>query len=420
MVTGLTSSALESSVPDTTTQPKPRRALVISALGLTQILAWGSSYYLPTVLAKPIAVDTGWPFAWVIGGLSLGLFVSGLVSRRVGRAIERHGGRPVLATSAMLLAAGLFTLALAPDLPIYLAAWTVLGLGMGAGLYEAAFSTLGRLYGLNARGAITSLTLWGGFAASVCWPLSAYLVQKVGWRGTCLVYAVLHLTVVLPLYVFVLPREEKRSPEPRPHTEAAEAAASVCPPSNKTLMLATFAGILMTGGVIFSIWSVHLITILQADGVALATAVALGALIGPAQVGSRAVEMALGRYHHPIWTLQASATLIAIGLALLWSRFPLLAIPLVCYGAGSGIWSIARGTLPLALFGPSGYAELMGRLATPSLIAQSVAPSLGALLIVSTGTSGTLAVLAGLALLNVALVAALWRCARRLIVSAPA
>jgi MFS family permease len=160
---------------------------VISALGLTQILAWGSSYYLPTVLARPIAANTGWPFTWVVGGLSLGLLVSGLASRQVGRAIERHGGRPVLVTSALLLAIGLSTLALAPDIAIYLAAWTILGLGMGAGLYEAAFSTLGRLYSLNARSAITSLTLWGGFAATVCWPLSAFLVHVVGWRSTCLV-----------------------------------------------------------------------------------------------------------------------------------------------------------------------------------------------------------------------------------------
>ena len=104
-------------------------------------------------------------------------------------------------TSATLLAIGLLILAAAPNIVIYLAGWVLLGLGMGAGLYEAAFSTLGRLYGWAARGAITGLTLWAGFAATVCWPLSAYLVQVVGWRGTCLVYAGLDLVVVLPLYV---------------------------------------------------------------------------------------------------------------------------------------------------------------------------------------------------------------------------
>lgn len=292
---GLTSSATESSVLNATT-PEPHRTLVISALGITQILAWGSSYYLPAVLAKPIAADTGWPFAWVVSGLSVGLLVSGLASRQVGRAIERRGGRPVLAASAVLLAVGLLILALAQDLPIYLAAWLVLGLGMGAGLYEAAFSTLGRLYGWTARSAITSLTLWGGFAATVCWPLSAYFVQIIGWRGTCLVYAVFQLAVVLPIYLFVLPREERRGPEPRLDAEGVDGVASSRSPSNKPLLLGLLATILTTGGVIFSIWSVHLITILQASGAVLATAVALGALVGPAAVGARAVEMTVGRY----------------------------------------------------------------------------------------------------------------------------
>ena len=392
--------------------------LVISALGITQILAWGSSYYLLTILAKPIAAGTGWPFAWVISGLSIGLLVSGVVSPRVGRAIERHGGRPVLMVSAALIALGLLTLTVAQNIPTYLIGWLVIGLGMGAGLYEAVFSTLGRLYGLTARDAIASLTLWGGFAATVCWPLSAFLVQLVGWRATCLVYAILQLVVAIPLYIFVLPREEKRSLEaPAPHPEAATVEAFR--DSNRTLLVGLLATILTTGGVIFSIWSVHIITILQGHGVALATAVALGAIIGPAQVGARAVEMALGRYHHPLWTMVASVTLIATGLVLLWIGFPMLTVSLLCYGAGSGIWSIARGTLPLALFGPLGYAALMGRLAMPSLIAQSLAPSLGAVLLEKAGTNGALAVLGILSLLNVALVGGFGICARRLIFPGP-
>jgi hypothetical protein len=142
-------------------------------------------------------------------------------------------------------------------------------------------------------------------------------------------------------------------------------------------------------------------------------------LIGPAQVAARIVEMAIGDYHHPIWTLVASVSLIAMGLSLLWIGAAKLAVALLCYSAGSGIWSIARGTLPWALFGPYGYAELMGRLAMPSLMAQSLAPTLGALLLENVGASGTLAVLSGLALLNVVLVASLWLCARRLIITAP-
>jgi hypothetical protein len=148
------------------------RLVVVSAVGVAQILAWGSSYYLPAVLAGPIAADTGWPLGWVVGALSGGLLVSGLVSPRVGHVIERHGGRPVLATSAVLLALGLLGLGLAPGLPFFIAAWLVIGFGMGCGLYDPAFSALGIPYGETARASITHVTLFGGFASTVCWPLA--------------------------------------------------------------------------------------------------------------------------------------------------------------------------------------------------------------------------------------------------------
>src|SRR5918999_1731734 len=167
--------------------------VVVSVLGVTQILAWGSSYYLLAVLVEPIGDSTDWPLAWIVSGLSLGLLAAGLVSPRVGDSIERHGGRPVLATSAGLLAFGLVGLALAPSLLIYLAAWLVLGIGMGAGLYDAAFATLGRLYGQRAPTAIATLTLFGGLASTACWPLSALPVSEYGWRGACLIYAGIHL-----------------------------------------------------------------------------------------------------------------------------------------------------------------------------------------------------------------------------------
>ncbi len=155
------------------------RMVVVSAIGTAQIVAWGSSYYLTAVLAGPVAADTGWPLSWIVGGLSLGLLVSGLVSPWVGRLIDAHSGRPALAASAVLLAAALLTLRLAPTLAVFVAGWLVMGLGMGAGLYDPAFSTLGRLYGDAARGAITQITLFGGFASTVCWPLSAFLLYAV-------------------------------------------------------------------------------------------------------------------------------------------------------------------------------------------------------------------------------------------------
>ena len=391
--------------------PRARRHRIIAALGIAQILAYGASFYLPAILARPVAADTGWPFAWVIGGLSLGLLVAGLASRQVGRAIDRQGGRPVLAASALLLALGLLMLALAPTLPVFVAAWVVLGLGMAAGLYDAAFSTLARIFGAGARSAITTLTLWGGFASTVCWPLSAYLVETVGWRGTAAAYAAIELVLVLPLYLFVLPGEERREPTAKPSETAAPVAGEV-PAARRALTFAILAAVLTAGGTISALLSVHVITILQAGGLSLAAAVGLGALIGPAQVGGRVVEMSLGGRHHPMWTLTAAVVLIAAGLVLLCLGLPLPALALVSYGAGNGIWSIARGTVPLALFGPSGYAVLMGRLATPILVVQAVAPSVGAVLMDEVGATGTLAVLSVLAILNVAGVLALWLCSR--------
>jgi len=386
------------------------RRTIITVLGLTQIMAWGSSYYLPAVIAPAVARDTGWPLAWVVGGLSLGLLVAGLISPRVGSSIERHGGRNVLAFSALCIGAGQIGLASAPSLAVYIGAWLVIGLGMGAGLYDAAFATLGRLYGSGARSAITTLTLFGGFASTVCWPISALLLSAIGWRGACLTYAAVQLLIALPLYLTLLPRTV---PQRSAVSETARNAAAAQPVNPSVPVMALLATTITLAAVISSTLSVHLLSILQAGGLALAAAVALGALVGPSQVTARAVEMMIARYHHPIWTKLASASFVAIGVLALWAGMPAVPVALGFYGAGIGLESIARGTLPLALFGPSGYAKLMGRLAMPSLIAQAAAPSMGALLMQWTGARGTLAVLGALALLNVVLACGLrWLMAR--------
>ncbi|TPI36614.1 MFS transporter [Mesorhizobium sp. B3-1-9] len=387
------------------------RRTIITVLGLTQIMAWGSTYYLPAVIAPKVAADTGWPLTWVVGGLSLGLLVAGLISPHVGSSIERHGGRNVLAFSACCIGVGQIGLAAAPNLVAYIAAWVVVGLGMGAGLYDAAFGTLGRLYGHGARSAITTLSLFGGFASTICWPISAFLIGETGWRGTCLVYASAQLLFALPLYLAMLPRGVSPPSVPdRPgKTQAAVPSAATSVP-----IMVLLAATLTLAAVISSTVSVHLLTILQAGGMALAAAVGLGALVGPAQVSARAVEMFIARYHHPIWTKFASVTFVAIGIGALWVGVPVVAVALAFYGAGIGLETIARGTLPLALFGPAGYARLMGRLAMPSLIAQAAAPSVGALLLEQAGPHGTLAALAALALLNVGLACSLgWLIFRR-------
>jgi MFS family permease len=388
----------------------PRLRAIIPILGVTQILAWGSSYYLLAVLAQPIASDTGWPLAWVVGGVSLGLLVAGIVSPRVGDGIQHLGGRLVLATSAVFLALGLVGLALSPNLPIYIGSWLVLGIGMGAGLYDAAFATLGRIYGQRARTAIATLTLFGGFASTICWPLSALLVSEFGWRNACLIYAAIHLAVLLPLYVFALPKEVRREPSAAPRAVQAGRNTEINrrPPTVSKLLFVLMALVITISSMISALLSVHLLTILQARDIALAAAVALGAIVGPAQVGARAIEMMLSRFHHPIWTKLASTIFVATGVGLLWAGLPIVAAALIFYGAGIGIESIARGTLPLAVFGEQHYPAIMGRIAMPSLIGQAASPSVGAMLIDGLGASGALATLFVVALANVLLVGALF------------
>ena len=382
------------------------RGLVVSALGVTQILAWGSSYYLPAVLAPPIATEMGWPLTWVIGGLSLGLLVAGLVSPRVGRTINQHGGRFVLAASSVLLALGLAGLSLAQSLATYFVAWLVIALGMGGGLYDAGFATLGRLYGSEARRMIVTLTLFGGFASTVCWPFSAYLVEHHGWRGACLVYAGIHLLVALPVHLIVVPRPTPAPAEPDDDNTVGNSPSNLVAKEHLFLFVLMAAAIALCS-VISSMVSVHLLTILQAGGLSLASAVALGAMVGPSQVGARVVEMVFGRYYHPIWTMLAGTVLVTIGLALLLVGFPIVMLALILYGAGIGIESIARGTVPLALFGSRNYATLMGTLAMPSLIAQAMSPSVGAFLLQYGGAGAVLSMLTALAALNVVLVALL-------------
>jgi hypothetical protein len=386
------------------------RRVVITALGVAQILAWGTSFYFPAVFAGPIVADTGWSLGYVVSGTSIGLLVAGLISPQVGRMIDRHGVRPVLPASSLFYAVGLAGIGLSSALPIYFAAWVVLGLGMGTGLYDAAFATLGRMYGRGARGPITNLTLFGGFAGTICWPLSAYLIDAAGWRGACLIYAALHLGLSLPLQLAVL----REQPVTAAAADGEENGARMDepPPANATMILVLLALILSLAAGIGSIMVVHLLIFLQAKGVNFAAAVALGTLLGPAQVGARVVERVFGSRYHPIWTMIAACALMAAGLALLSGGFPLLALVILIYGAGYGISWVARGTLPLALFGPLRFPILMGKLAFPSLIVQALAPAAGALLIEASSADTTIAVLTGLALINVALIGLLWAACR--------
>lgn len=380
------------------------RRVVITALGIAQILAWGTSFYFPAVFAEPIVKETGWSLGFVVGGTSIGLLTAGLISPQVGRIIDVRGGRPVLLASSLFYAAGLALVGLSHALPVYLLAWVLIGLGMGTGLYDAVFAALGRMYGSEARGPITSLTLFGGFAGTICWPLSAFMIEHLGWRSACFIYAAIHLLVMLPLQVSVVRAPAKIVTGADKQASSSETSRI----SNETLIFGLLAVVLSVAAGIGSIVVVHLLIFLQARGVDFATAVTLGTIFGPAQVGARLVERIFGNRYHPIWTMVASCSLMAIGLLLLYGAIPALVLVILLYGAGYGISWVGRGTLPLALFGPVRFPRLMGKLAFPSLIIQALAPSAGALLLEAKGAQTTIGVLTIFALINVVLIGLLW------------
>lgn len=342
----------------------------VAALGTAQTLAWASSYYLPAMLAAPMAKDLGVSTPTVFAAFSVALIVSALLGPKAGAAIDRLGGRPVLMGTSFVFAAGLTGLGLAQGPASLFVAWAVLGIGMGSGLYEAAFAALVRLYGKDSRTTITGITLIAGFASTVGWPLSTFLEAQLGWRGACFVWAVLHLLLGLPLNA-LLPRAAPAvSQEARP----AEQSTAQQP---ATSLLATLALSFVFAATWFisTAMAAHLPRLLQAAGVSLAGAVFVGALIGPSQVGARLLEFGFLRKVHPLLSARLAAAMHPLGVAV----FALLGAPAaavfgILHGAGNGILTIAKGTLPLVIFGPQGYGHRQGLLMVPARIAQALAP----------------------------------------------
>ncbi len=364
--------------------PSPREFCVgpwraVSVLGVTEILSWGALYYPPVLTVPLIAADHGWSKAFAMGGFSLGLFVGGLASRHVGALIDRFGGHTVMPFGSLLGAAGLVGLAAAPDALSYYAAWMLVGIAMAASLYDPAFATLGRIFGRNARRPITALTLAGGFASTVSWPATQILIEHLGWRGAYLVYAALLALLAAPLHAFALPRD-------RAQLDAGESSGTqvaIAPPAKAALLpphgiaFALVATAFSAYAFVPSALSAQLLANFARFGLAPATVVAIGMLFGPAQVLARVCELAFARHAHPLWIARGAVCLLTAAFALL------LLLPFsaavgaafaVMYGMANGLMTIARGTVPLSLFGAKGFGQLVGRIGGPFLVVQAVAP----------------------------------------------
>ena len=347
---------------------------VIVVLGTTQTLAWASSYYLPAIIADRISAELGIPSNWFFAAFSGSLVVAAMVGPRVGRTIDAIGGREVLAASNVIIAAGLAALAFAHSQPMLWFAWLILGLGMGVGLYDTAFATLGRIYGTDARSAITGITLIAGFASTVGWPLTAWGASELGWRETCLAWSAAHLLFGLPLNYFLLPKPSNialfTETNGKPHV-----------PIDRRMIVLGFA--FAASWMVVAAMAVHLPRLLEAAGATTVQAVAAGALIGPAQVGARILEASLLKRFHPMISARLSVVLHPIGAVVLGAFGAALASSAfaVLHGAGSGILTIARGTVPLAMFGPENYGYRLGLLGAPSRVSMAAAPLLFGILI---------------------------------------
>jgi predicted MFS family arabinose efflux permease len=368
------------------------RTSTVVALGTTQTLAWASSYYLPAILAEPIARDLQMPTSWVFGVFSGALLLSAALGPAVGRAIDLRGGRGMLMISNLVFAAGLVLLALAHGLVLLGLAWAVLGVGIAAGLYDAAFATLAGLYGREARGPITGITLIAGFASTVGWPISATLDAELGWRATCLAWAGVHLLVALPLNRWLIP------PAPPPAPAAPAVADDTSAPRGAMALLAfIFAAAWFVTGAM----AAHLPRLIEAAGTGAATAIAAAALVGPAQVAARVAEFGLLRRAHPLVSARIATALHPIGalalVALGGGPIGAAAFALL-HGAGNGVLTIARGTLPLAIFGPAGYGRRNGVLGAPARATQAFAPLVFGLVLDGGGPRWALALSSGLVL----------------------
>ena len=354
---------------------------VVLALGTAQTIAWASSYYLPAILAAPIARDLDLAPTYVFGALSGALIISGLLGPRVGHAIDTFGGRSLLATSNFVFAAGLLTLSFAHTITVLIAAWGLLGIGMGLGLYEAAFATLARIYGTGARKSITGITLIAGFASTIGWPLSTWLHDEFGWRATCQIWALIHIAMALPLNL-LLPRVVPSRTILPPAAQEEDASRR-----SETFAVVVLAYMFAAVGFVSSGLSAILPTMLVSLGATPAAALFAAALVGPAQVGARLLEAGWLARYHPLVSARIATLMNPIGVITLILGGPVFAPAFaIFYGAGNGIVTIARGTLPLALFGPAGFGKRVGVISLPARTTGALAPLVMGLMVEHMGS----------------------------------
>jgi MFS family permease len=382
------------------------RALVWR-LGFSQLLCWGISYYLVAIFGEQIANETGWSGALVYGGFSLALITMGVASPSVGRAIDRHGGRTIMTAGSVLIAAGCLLLAAATNLVVFYAAWLVLGVAMRMSLYDAAFATLVRIAGSQARRPISQITLLGGLASTALWPVGAWLAQAFGWRGALVCYAAIALATV-PLHL-AIPTGRFDASEPGADRPAIRPLATT--PREQALAAGLFALSMTLGAILNAAMSAHMIALLNGLGMGFAVAVWASSLRGIGQSLARLCEILTGSRLTPL-ALGALATAIIplgflFGLSAGASSAAGLAFAFL-YGAGFGLVTIARGAQPLVLFDPSSYGTISGRLLAPSFYLSALSPTAFAWIIDRFGPAAAMQIATALSAALFLAATALW------------
>jgi MFS family permease len=352
----------------------PWRAVLV--LGVTQILTWGLLWYPPSLTIPLIAAEYGWSLSFGMAGFSAGMLVGGLCAPTIGRSIDHLGGHVVMTAGSLAGAAGLVALTVASHPVSYFLTWMFLGIAMAASLYDSAFATLGRIFGIEARRPITLLTFAGGFASTVGWPSTQFLIERVGWRGAYLIFAAILAFVAAPLHAFVLPRTRAAFPVTPVGTQAS-LSAEAAPARSALPLLAIVAIAFAAYAFITSGMSAHMLTMITRGGIDASTAVAIGALFGPAQVLSRLCEFSFGGKTHPLLIARFAVVLVLAGFALLLSAGISTGTAItfvILFGLSNGLITVARGTVPLVLFGPVSYGQTVGKIARGALVMQSAAP----------------------------------------------
>jgi len=356
----------------------------VCALGITQITAWGTSYYCLGVLANPIVADTGWSRGFVYFGFTVAALAMGLVSAWVGRAIDRHGARAMMSLGTVLVSIGLYGLSLVRSEAAYLAVWVFLGLGMRLCLYDAAFAALVQVVPSRGRLAISYLTLFGAFASSVFWVIGHFLNESLGWRATLAIFAAINLAVCLPLHWAGLAHKEAVGEGAA--AGAAQAAADGPPLAGRRRMIAIalFALVMSLNAFVFGVMTVQLVPLLEAAGLATAAAVWVASLKGFAQFGGRVVEIFFARNLRAMTVGRIAIGALPVSFVLLLAangNFAAILAFTLLMGASQGVITIVRGAVPLALFGASGYGAVLGILATPVLFVNAASPTLFAMIV---------------------------------------